>query len=219
MIERSHTRGSLRIRAALGGALLLAALSRCASAGLPVGVVSNGVARLSLEQAVMLALRKNRELQVRQFGPVIAGAFEQIERGAFDAEVFAELQYDEEAGSETSRSTGEKFTVEARDVSIEAGLRKVMSSGTEVEVGVEQVRSSSDRTPDQQEARLGVSVTQSLLAGRGPAVNLAAVRQAALGTRASRFELRGFTESLLAECETAYWRYVLAREEIAIFEG
>jgi outer membrane protein TolC len=35
---------------------------------------------------------------------------------------------------------------------------------------------------------------------------------------ASRYELRGFTEALLAETEIAYWNFVLAKKEIEIFE-
>jgi outer membrane protein TolC len=84
---------------------------------------------------------------------------------------------------------------------------------------VEQTRSISNRAPEQQQARLGLSVTQALLRGFGPAVNLAAVRQAEIGTVASRYELRGFTEALLAEAETAYWNFVLAQKQIAIFDS
>ena len=49
-------------------------------------------------------------------------------------------------------------------------------------------------------------------------MNLASVRQAELNTLASVYELKGFTEALLAETETAYWNYVLAKKEIEIFE-
>jgi outer membrane protein TolC len=79
-------------------------------------------------------------------------------------------------------------------------------------------RNLSDRAPDQQTARVGLSVTQSLLRGFGPAVNLVSVRQAELDAAASIYELRGFTETLLADSEAAYWNFVLAEQEIAIFE-
>jgi outer membrane protein TolC len=49
-------------------------------------------------------------------------------------------------------------------------------------------------------------------------VNLVSVRQAELDTVASLYELRGFSEALLADTEIAYWNYVLARLEIEIFE-
>ncbi len=49
--------------------------------------------KLSVEQAIMLALHNNRDLEVRQFSPVITGTFEQIERGMFDPEFFVESEY------------------------------------------------------------------------------------------------------------------------------
>lgn len=175
-------------------------------------------AELSVEQAVMLALCNNSDLRVRQLSPVMTGAYEQIERGAFDPELFAEAQYFEEKANETSRSSGEQFGVSAQETSISAGLRQFYPTGTTLEASVGQERSLSNRAPEQQTARLELSVTQALLRGLGPAVNLASVRQAELDTLASRYELRGFAEALLADTETAYWDYVLARQEIAIFE-
>lgn len=185
----------------------------------PVPVpLSDQPIELSVEQAVMMALANNRDLQVERHGPVIAGTFELIERGAFDPELFAEAEYFRERSSESSRSTGEQFDVAAKEASGIVGLRQALPTGTTLEASIEQDRSISNRAPEQQTARVGVSVTQSLLRGFGPAVNLASVRQAELETLASRYELSGFAESLLADTEIAYWNYVLAREEIAIFE-
>lgn len=177
-----------------------------------------GPLELSVEQATMLSLENNRDLQVRRIGPVIAGTFEQIERGVFDPELFFELEYFEEQATETARSTGTQFSVEADETRGVAGVRQMLPTGTSVEAAVEQERSISNRTPEQYSARLGLSVTQSLLRGFGPAVNLAHVRQAELDSVASVYELRGFTEALLSDTETAYWNYVLAKKEIEIFE-
>lgn len=183
-----------------------------------VDLPADGPFGLSLEQAAVLALTRNRELAVQRLEPVIASSFELIERGAFDPELFAELGYSRATASETDRGTGEQFSVDAAGLGGEAGLRQRLPSGTDVELSVEQSRDVSDRSPEQQEARLGLSVTQALLQGFGPAVNLARVRQAQIDTVASLFQLRGFVEALLAEVESAYWRYVLAAEEIEIFE-
>ena len=172
---------------------------------------------LSLEEATFLALQHNRDLAIELRAPIVAGAFEDIERGRFSTEVFAGARYAEEAASEAARATGEKFTVEGQDSALSAGVRRRLASGTDVELGVEQSRSLSDRTPEQQELRAGLSVTQQLLRGFGPSVNLAAVRQAEWGTLSSAYEVRGFTEALIADTEIAYWEYVLAQETIAIF--
>ena len=44
------------------------------------------------------------------------------------------------------------------------------------------------------------------------------LRQARLDTRLSEFELRGFTESLVADVERTCWDYALARRQIEIVE-
>lgn len=168
---------------------------------------------------MLLALAGNRDLRVQQLTPVIARAFEQIERGVYDPELFAEASIGRQRATEVSRATGEQFGFEAQDSSVVAGVRQRLPTGTDIALEARDDRGFSNRTRDQHEARLGLTVTQSLLQGFGPAVNLAAVRQAELETLASTYELRGFTEALLAETETTYWLYTLAQREIAIFQN
>ena len=180
--------------------------------------ISQGTIDLSVEQVAMLALQSNQELRVRRLNPLITGTFEQIERGVFDPELFAEFEYFREKANEVSRSTREQFRVKGDETTAVAGVRQQLPTGTEVEAQVSQERTISNRAPEQQTARVGLTVTQSLLRGLGPAVNLASVRQAELDTVAGVYELRGFVEALLADAEIAYWNYILAKEEIAIFE-
>ena len=66
--------------------------------------------------------------------------------------------------------------------------------------------------------RLGMTVTQALLRGYGTDANLAELRQARLDTRMSEYELRGFTESIVAEVERTFWDYALSRRQIEIVE-
>jgi outer membrane protein TolC len=181
-------------------------------------LLPGGSSELSVEQAVMLGLRYNRDLNVSQLAPLIAGTFEQIERGTFDPELFAEAAYFKEKSTDTRDSAGDERDDLTRDRSIVAGLRQGLPTGTAFEASVGQVGSTRDEDDEEQQSRLALSVTQSLLQGFGADVNLARVRQAELNTLASTHELQGFTESLLAGIEIAYWQYVLANEEIAIFE-
>ncbi len=181
-------------------------------------LAGEGPIELSIEEAVVLALRNNRDLRVQQLTPVIVGTFEQIERGAFDPEVFAELAYGESTASEIDRGTGQQFSVDDNESSAIAGVRQRLPWGTEIELSIGQNRDNSNRAPEQQDARIGLTVTQQLLRGAGPAVNLARLEQAKLDTLATLYELRGFAEALLAEVETTYWGYVLEAERIAVFE-
>ncbi|WP_372794764.1 TolC family protein [Pontiella sp.] len=175
--------------------------------------------QLSLEQAVMMGLQHNRGLRVQQFNPVIAGAFEQLERGVYDPELFAEFSDTEENIVETSTATVSQFQNEGSDTEGAVGIRQQLPTGTEVEATVSAERSISTRSPEQQTARVGLTVTQQLLRGFGPAVNLASIRQAELETEASRYELRGYTEAVIADIEITYWRYVAAREAIRVVEA
>jgi outer membrane protein TolC len=174
---------------------------------------------LSIEEAVMLALRHNSDLRVRQLSPVIAGTFEQIERGVYDPELFAEAVHSrEEDGAGDSRADSQRDD-STEETSLSAGLRQTLPSGTSVQARVGQERSVFDNDDEEeQEARVEMSITQSLLRGFGASVNLVSIRQAELETLASVDELKGFILALLADTEIAYWQYVLALEEIAIFE-
>ncbi len=173
---------------------------------------------LSIEDAVMTGLRNNRGLLIQQYEPVIAGAFVKIEQGAYDPELFAALSGSEENSTETARSTETQFQVEGNNVAGVAGVRQRLASGTELEASVSSARSVSTRSPEQQTARVGLTLTQQLLRGLGPSVNLARIRQARLDTEASQYELCGYTEALVADIEITYWRYVSAREAISVVE-
>lgn len=193
------------------------ALRPAAKSAAPVALPADGgIAELAIEQAVLLALSANGDIRVSQLDPVIAGTFADVERGDFDPEFFVEAEYFREKATETSRATSESFSVVGDDTELAAGLRQSLPGGTTLEAALESDRSTSNRAPDQQEFRVGLSVTQALLRGRRPEVSLARVRQAELAAEASLYELRGFTEALVADVERAYWNYVLADGEVEI---
>lgn len=173
--------------------------------------------QLSLEQAVMLGLEHNRSLRVQQLNPVIAGTFADIERAVFDPTLFAQANYAEESAQQISRATGEIFSVKGSDISVSAGVSETLPTGTDLELSIEQTHSESSRTPKQNTTRAGLTLTQALLRGAGLDVNLARIRQAQVDALTSVYELRGFTENLVASIESTYWDYVLARRRIDIY--
>ncbi|MFA9480238.1 TolC family protein [Phycisphaerales bacterium AB-hyl4] len=175
---------------------------------------------LSVEQAVFLTLQNNRALRIQQYEPQIAGQFEQIERSRFDPLLYTDLVYSRARTQQLSPEIGATFDTEREAVGADVGIRQRLPTGTELGAELSHDWLRSDRTPDDQhEARVGVSLTQALLRGRGRESNLAAIRQARLDTLASEYELRGFAEALVADLEVTYWSYVLARREIEIFDS
>ena len=172
---------------------------------------------LSIEQTVMAALKYNRDLSIQRLEPVKIGTFEAIEKAAFDPEFFADAFYTKEDIRITSGSDSEHIITEKTN-ELELGLGKTFSTGTTVQTDFSHEDSRLEETPAEHSTRIGLTLTQELLNGFGPSVNLARIRQAKLDTALSIHELRAFTETLIANTEIAYWQYVLAKQKIAIFE-
>lgn len=178
-----------------------------------------GPLRITIGEAVMLCLENNRALAVRRLEPEIQQTFEDQEHAVFDPELKAEISAAQVRGERLSRagSETEAYTEDTADGVI--SLEKYFPTGTSVALaaGVN-MTDSSLYDESFYESRLGLTVTQALLRGLGPAVNRVRLQQAALATRFSQYELRGFTESLVAEVERTYWDYALARRQIEIVE-
>lgn len=164
---------------------------------------------LTVEEAVVLALSNNRALGVQLHRPLLAGTFAEQEKALFDPALFAEVA----ASREKSRQGGNYLSGESEQYRV--GLEQELATGTGVELALEQRRAAA--TDPRQRAGLGLSLTQALLRGGSREANLAGVRRAELDVLASLHELRGFTQSLVAEVERAYWDLVLAESRILIY--
>ena len=180
--------------------------------------LDEGELEISLESATVRALERSPDLAVQRLEPAVAEAFEAIERAEFGATLFADGQYRRELARETNRATMMQFDVQGSRTQALAGIRQRVPTGTILETTVGYNRDESNRSPEQQEVRVGLTVTQSLLEGVRPEVNLARVRQAELETRATRMQLRAFVLALLRDLEVAYWQLSLAERSLAIFE-
>jgi len=173
---------------------------------------------IGVEDAVLTALENNPELAVERLNPRIQSTFEDEEAASFDPSLSAEASHDRQ---KSERLTGAGPATESAVAQENAGdltLSKTFPTGTEValEALTSQTNSSQNPSPFNS-TRAGLSVTQSLLRGFGSDSNLVGLRQARLDTAASEYELRGFTEALVADVETKYWDYFLALREIEIF--
>ncbi|HPG00610.1 MAG TPA: TolC family protein [Kiritimatiellia bacterium] len=174
------------------------------------GVISNdaAVVRLSVEEAVLMALEHNASFRVDRLSPGIVETREREALAAFDPVVSANAyQGDVQVG--TNEITGS----DAAGAGV--GLRKSLATGTTLDAGGTRAPASGSVPPS---TSYDVQLTQSLLQGFGPAANLASVRQARLDTLISAYELRGVAEALVAQVEGVYWDHMLAERSIAIYE-
>jgi outer membrane protein TolC len=178
----------------------------------PKAVVDDtGPFDIGVSDATLLALENNPGLMVQRFAPASRATLEQEAAAAFDTTLSASY-----TSSNVENSQGAGASTHSGSGSL--GISSLLASGTQVSLDVSgsHVNPTTGANPDTANVTFGVS--QSLLRGASPAANLAAVRQAALDTRSSEYELRGYTEALVAQVETAYWDYVLAKKRIEIYE-
>ena len=168
---------------------------------------------LAIEEAVSEALKNNPDLHFQQLNPVIQGSFEIIEQASFDPEIFVELISSREEKF-SSQNMEDAVVIKDRLEEGRTGIRKRFLTGTEIETTLSHGRYHSEGEADYRKTRVGVSLTQALLKGFGVQVNQIKIRQARLDGEISAQELRGFVETLVAQTEIAYWRYVLSKQKI-----
>jgi outer membrane protein TolC len=181
--------------------------------------VPPGPLKINITEAILLCLENNRSLVVQRLNPAIQQTAEERERAAFDPAINAEISADRVKGERLARSGSQ--TEDFKNTTVEGiiSLEQYFPTGTTVALEADSIMDDSSLYDSRfYDSRLGMTVTQALLRGFGTDVNLARLRQARLDTRLSEYELRGFTESLVAEVERTYWDYALARRQIEIVE-
>jgi len=196
-----------------------ASLTTAAQPGEAAPAVPPEPLKVSITEAILLCLENNRALVVQRLNPDIQQTFEDQEKAVFDPAIDAEISAGRLQGESLARSGSEteEFTTDAAEGII--SLTQYFPTGTTValEAGA-QLDDSSLYDDDFYSTRLGLTINQALLQGYGVEANRARLQQARLETRMSEYELRGFTEFLVAEVERTYWDYALAGRRIEIVE-
>jgi len=181
---------------------------------------------LSLQEAILSGLEHNHSFQVERLKPAVSRANEEVERATFDPLLTA--QASRTHGQSMSRAlttshTGTTISPSDNDsetTKAAAGLQQPTPLGATIELNGEH------DTTDLHDAKgtlirqqsWDLTITQSLLRGRGPEVTLARLRQARIDTEISLYELQGAAEALVDQIEQAYWAFVLAERSLAIYQ-
>lgn len=212
--------GVLRRQLARGLALLLAVgvapLMALAEGAQPGGTNAPAALRLTLRDAVLLALERNPAIAVQRMAPAIVRTQEAVERAAFDPVAGLGASAGKADGSRLSiAGTGVVSTVTTTEAA-DLKLGVLLPSGASVAAGGSVNASENSGGDPLYAARAGVSATQPLLRGAGGAVTLASLRQARLETRMTQYEFRGFAEAFVAQVELACWDYEFARQRLDI---
>lgn len=187
----------------------------------PVGILKDletgkPMARLSLEDVIVRALANNTEIAVVAYEPKIRREQAVQEAARFDYTLFGGIGYSTVDNAWRHR-TGRPIEKER---TLSAGVRNRTPLGTEWSVTQEMVRSWDDATVDATgrwyQPSLSVDVTQPLLRGAWPGVNLAPLEIARLDYRMSLAQFRAQVEATLVEVITTYYNLLRARGELQI---
>jgi outer membrane protein TolC len=149
---------------------------------------------------------------------MIARAFEAQERAVFDPLLDAQLSQTATRYQQISASSEQIQDLFDRTTYGNLGLSIYLPTGSRLAMSGTTILDAAPLYSDKfDQARGGISLTQSLLRGNSISANLASLRQARLNTGISEFELRGFAQQLAADVEATYWNYTLAWSQIRIF--
>lgn len=172
---------------------------------------------LSLENAVKVALANNLDIRVVAFDPEISRQ-ELIQAAAvFDYVVFAGAGFDHSDLRLNSAAARHQRT---NTNSYQVGLKNHTATGADVSLTYEMTRtwSSSNvtRWTSAYEPTVTLELTQPLLRGAWPGVNLATLRIARINRDISDLAFRSKVEQVAFEVESTYWLLVQARSEVDI---
>jgi len=181
----------------------------------PPAIGPEGPIAVTVQDALLLALENNRSLKIEKMNPAILRTAEEEKRAAFDPLLSGGYSRYREKSDIPDRESRESLE---NEVHAEGRISGYLPTGTDVSVSVSSNQSWTDLySDDLYGSRVGLTVTQAILRGAGLDYNLAELRQARTETRMSRYELRGFAETLVALVEESYWNYAASERQIEIY--
>ena len=178
---------------------------------------TSNVLSLTIEEAVLMALEQNRGMAVARLSPQIQRTLEQTQRATFDPVLSGGMEHENSEEQSLSQFSSSVTTSETRAVTGNAALDQQLPTGTHITLGSStEIEKSDDSDVELAGTRMGLTVSQSLLKGLGPRVNLADLRQARLDTAISGYEFTAFVLTLVSQVEKGCWDYELAGKQADI---
>jgi outer membrane protein len=174
---------------------------------------------LTLDDAIRLALSKNKLLRVASFSPKISRANLLVARGAFDPSLQFSRTYSQ------SDFTQEFGPVPVEDVSktdyYSAAVAGLLPIGTQYRVGAntQEFRDALDGSAKSYDTFGGVSVTQPLLQGFGLGFNLVNVRIAKANRAISDMTYKAAAINTVTSVIVAYSNLQLAHDQLGAAES
>lgn len=175
--------------------------------------------RLTLKDAVALALAHNINLEVARLGLAAAGESVFSATGIFDPVFQAELSEASQESPAVNQLAGSKQKRRVFDLSLGA----LLPTGGTASVGWANTRSESTGSRlvffnPSYSASLTLSLQQPLLKGFGTDVNRSAIEVAARSRDISRLQFEQIVMTTVQAVEGAYWNLVYTKENLKVKE-
>ncbi len=175
--------------------------------------------RLSLEDAIALALQHNINLEVSRLGLVSAEQGFRATTGIFDPLLQSQLGASYSESPSTNELVGAEVALE-RGRSFDLSLGKLLPTGGSVSVGWTNTRSKTNSTfyflNPSYSSGLTFSLSQPLLRGFGTDVTRAAIEVARRSRDISRVQFEELVISTAQAVENAYWNLVFAIDDLKV---
>ncbi len=173
---------------------------------------------LSLTECVERAIEHNYTVRGQGYNPAISQTQIVEAEAAFDAEFYLDWSW-----SNLDRATTSQFQSGYSDTrQFQSGVRQLLSTGTQVNVGMQHVRSKSDFPAEVQainpvyNTNLFAELRQPLLRGFGLDVNRAQIEIRKVEYKVSVEDFITRVRDTIFDVESAYWQLAQARRTVAI---
>ncbi|MFW6161243.1 MAG: TolC family protein [Planctomycetota bacterium] len=175
--------------------------------------------RLSLEEAIALALAHNLRLAAEKINPRRAQAVVVEREAIFDPVAYGELTREKLKEQQTDSIVSRRRQRAAGMM----GVAKLLPPGTLVDVRAEASREWRSDTPvtilgPAYSEEWGISIAQPLLRGFGVRVNTAGIATAVNERRMAQAQLRTVALTTVADVCKGYWQLVFARRDRELLE-
>ena len=172
--------------------------------------------RLSLQDAVYMALSNSLDIAVTSFDPAVAREQMVEAAAAFDYVLFSNFSY-----SRNDQPTASAFTAGVSKVSnFQAGVRQQTITGAQWEASYELTRTwdnaAFSASPVTYEPVLAFKLTQPLLRNAWPQFNLAKLRAARINYKVTQSQFRQRVDDVVTQAITDYWQLVQAGRSVEI---
>ena len=179
------------------------------------------VVRLSLQEAVALAVKNNLDLQVARMTPAISEARIVQAQGVFDATFFTNVNFNKlDTPQPPGAVTGFSGNTRREETQLSTGIRKPLVSGGQITLQADLNRTDANPTVfnvfKYYDADVLVNLEQPLLRNFGADINRSNIVLAQNDRLAEAQQLKRRLLDVVARVEAGYWDVFFARQQLRV---